>query len=479
MLTGVLLENTLRELAKALKTVNTSPYQMLELRLDACKDFSIEEFRHLRLPLPCIFTLRNKAEGGFCSRGESDRIRLLKHLIRLKPAFLDIEASVPAETILAIRKESPETPILLSSHNFTSMPANLEAWYEHSRTAITSTADGFPAGFGDPEDRVVYKLAGTARTSLDALRMLELCKRKGKKILGIAMGPDGECTRILAPALHCGINYCPVNTPSAPGQLEAEMLRTLYNYPSINSETRFYALLGDPVVQSTGNVFHNAMNRETGENAVYVKLRVPPASLAAAVPLLHRAGFMGLSITMPHKQEILPLLADCSPEVARIGAANTLTWQPDGYYGDNTDGLGTLKALGTPLAGKTVGILGAGGSARAIIYEAAKYAKKLLIFNRTLDRQLPVDLPIHPLTDLREKTRECDILINTLPFTAGLTFPSIPFTPKMLVMDISYGSESNFLMQAELRGCRGVNGFAMFMEQAKLQRRLWNLKTAE
>ena len=479
MLTGVLLESTMRELAKVLDTVNTSLYQMLELRLDACKDFSVEEFQHLRLPLPCIFTFRSRAEGGFCAREESDRIRLLKRLIRLKPAFLDIEASVPAETILAIRKESPETPILLSSHNFSSMPANLEAWYEHSRNAITSTASDFPAGFGDPEDRVVYKLAGTAHTTLDALRMLELCKRKGKKILGIGMGPEGECTRILAPALHCGINYCPVNAPSAPGQLEAEMLRTLYNYASINNNTRLYALLGDPVVQSSGNVFHNVMNRETGENAVYVKLCVPPAALAETVPLLHRVGFMGLSVTMPHKQEILPLLAGCSPEVARIGAANTLTWHPDGYFGDNTDGLGTLEALGTPLTGKTVGILGAGGSARAIMYEAAKHAKKLLIFNRTLDKQLSVDLPIHPLTDLREKTRECDILINTLPFTAGLTFPFIPFTPKMLVMDISYGSESDFLKQAELRGCRGVNGLAMFMAQAKLQRRLWKLKTAE
>ena len=478
MITGVLLEHSLRGLAHALASVDTSLYQMLELRLDACRDFSLDtfdQFAALPLPLPCIFTLRRKEEGGFFAQGEGERLRLLSRLARLKPAWLDIEAAVPAEQVLAIRKESPETRILLSSHDFAAMPPDIDGWYQRSRKTVTSTAAFFPAEYGDPEAGVVYKLAGTARSTLDALRMLEFCKGRGNRVLGIAMGEEGECTRILAPAAHCGLCYCPVAALSAPGQLTAETLRSLYNAERLDKDTRLYGLLGDPVAQSTGHVFHNAMNRDTGENAVYVKLRLAPADLPAALPLLHKTGFAGLSVTMPHKQTILPLLAGCSPAVERIGAANTLIWQPGGYYGENTDGPGAVEALGAPLAGTTVGILGAGGSARSIIHAVAQEARKVLVFNRSTSRTLPADAPVFSLDDLPDRAGECDILINTLPFTANLSFRNIPFHSGMLVMDISYGSESAFLAQAKACGCEGVDGLPMFRAQARLQRRLWSL----
>ena len=326
MLIGVLRKQSLAELEAALRALDASLYDLLELRLDSLEDFSPQGVAALRPPLPVIYTLRSREEGGSYRWGEEKRLEHLYALMRLRPAHMDLEASLPARDIAALRALSPQTGILLSWHDFSSTPPDLEA-------VLASMRAKAPQG-------VIYKIAVMAQNTLDALDMLLFCRRSGPSVLGISMGKAGESTRILAPVYHCGLCYCPVEEASAPGQLQASSLRETYNFASLSPRTAVYGLLGDPVEQSSGHLLHNALNRQRGADALYVKWPVRAEELPGALERLHRLGVQGLSITMPHKRAVLPLLTRLDETSQAIGAANTLLRTEQGYAGSNTDGAG-------------------------------------------------------------------------------------------------------------------------------------------
>ena len=178
------------------------------------------------------------------------------------------------------------------------------------------------------------------------------------------MGPYGETTRILAPIVNTGFTYCPVAVATAPGQLDAKMLREVYNYPILNRHTAIYGLIGNPVAHSIGHVFHNQNFLQHDVNAVYVKWCLSPEELDQAIPLLQALDVKGLSVTTPLKEAVVPYASLKDKVVTLLGASNTLVCSGDIWHAYATDGDGTVAALGTSLHDKTVVILGAGGAAR-------------------------------------------------------------------------------------------------------------------
>ncbi|MDR2504137.1 MAG: type I 3-dehydroquinate dehydratase [Deltaproteobacteria bacterium] len=463
MLIGVLRKKTLAELDMALRRLDASLYDLLELRLDSLEDFSPQGIAALRPPLPVIYTLRRQEEGGGYPWSEKKRLEHLHALMRLHPARMDLEASLSVRDIAALRVVSPQTGIILSRHYFASTPPDLDAVLAAMRARA-------PEG-------VIYKIAAMAQNTLDALDMLLFCKRSGPAVLGISMGQAGESTRILAPVYHCGLCYCPVEEASAPGQIPAATLRGTYNFASLNPRTAVYGLLGDPVEQSSGHALHNALNKQHGLEAVYVKWPVRGEELPGALERLHRLGVSGLSVTMPHKRAVLPLLARLDEAARAIGAANTLTRTEQGYTGSNTDGEGAMRALrqaGTDPEHKRVFVLGAGGAAAAFLHAAAPHARSIRVFNRTPGKDLPAGLRSLSWSDLKS-SGEADLLVNALPFDAAFDFSALSFPPGGTALDLSYNRESAFLHQAALHGCRCLDGSAMFREQAMLQRDIWGL----
>jgi 3-dehydroquinate dehydratase/shikimate dehydrogenase len=503
VIVGVIQKKTLAEVSVLLESVDTSLYAALELRLDACADLNLDVLGRIDFPLPVIFTLRCKEEGGAYTGSEAERLALLADLLQLKPDYVDIEASVAAEKIARICSVSPATKLILSQHDFKHTPASLEDMLEAMRNDMRESMP------------VIYKIATYAHSGLDALRMLVFCKEqsaRGVSLIGICMGPDGSSTRILAPVVHTGFCYCPLAELSAPGQLDAATLRGLYNFASLDKHTAVYGLLGDPVEQSVGHLYHNERNAATRCNAVYVKWRIAKEELGQAMPLLRRLGVQGLSVTMPLKEVIMPFVAGMDSATEAIGAANTLKAVAGGFSATNTDGPGALAPYGeaalapygvaalapdgdaalaaggvaaleaeglSDLRGKTVVLLGAGGAARAVMYEADKRGAKLVIYNRTLDKKLPnlsVKPEIQPFSsigDLREL--EYQIIINALPFGTPFAFEDIPFKSTALALDLSYGKTSSFLLAAKAAGCRTLDGSGMFKGQARLQRLFWGL----
>lgn len=254
----------------------------------------------------------------------------------------------------------------------------------------------------------------------------------------------------------------------------------------INGQTRLFGILGDPVAHSLSPVMHNAAFRALGLNAVYVPLR--PLDLATGVVGLRSLGFVGVSVTVPFKVAVIPLLDTIDPVAQSIGAVNTLHWQQTAEgsvqcHGCNTDWLGANQALAEILepTGRSVLLIGAGGAARAIGFGLRQVGARILLTNRTeaKGQALAAELgatfiPAAKLAEVR-----ADALINTTSVGMQPQATAIPIEPELLarygtVMDIVYAPlETRLLREAVARGCRTIDGLHMLLYQGAAQFRLW------
>jgi 3-dehydroquinate dehydratase/shikimate dehydrogenase len=318
------------------------------------------------------------------------------------------------------------------------------------------------------ENAFLYKIAVTANSSLDTLRLL--CWAKEKPVIAISMGPFGQLSRIL----EKHITYASLDEESktAPGQLT---INELENYSGHN----LYGLIGDPVTKSISHITHNHVMRTYDLDSLYIKMQVQKEELKQFLFLAKKARFRGLSVTMPLKEAVLSHLDEVDTEAAKIGAVNTLVFEEGRIHGYNTDGKGALNAIEKTLSvnGKHLVLLGAGGAARAIAYEAKKRGAFVTILNR--DAQKARDIAAYMqcqgfgLDHLDVLCKEgYDAIINATPL-------EMPCTPEQIlvgscVMDSNtIPKTSLFLQHAQAKGCKIIYGLQMFVEQATLQFSLW------
>ena len=163
--------------------------------------------------------------------------------------------------------------------------------------------------------------------------------------------------------------------------------------PQPNSPTdpprRRLGVLGWPVAHSRSPAIQNAALAAAGlHDWRYQLLPVPPELFAETVPALPGAGFAGANVTIPHKEVALALAHTATPRARAIGAANTLTFGPDGAIGaDNTDAPALIAALPFAVTGRSAMVLGAGGSARAAVWALLDAgAAEVRLWNRTAQR---------------------------------------------------------------------------------------------
>ncbi|MBK5231338.1 MAG: shikimate dehydrogenase, partial [Thermoleophilia bacterium] len=144
-----------------------------------------------------------------------------------------------------------------------------------------------------------------------------------------------------------------------------------------------YGVAGDPVGHSRSPAIHQAAYAALGIVADYQLLPLPTPLFAQTVRALPESGFRGINVTIPHKRAALELATSASDAATAIGAANTLTFEHGKIRADNTDAPGMLAALETEPRGKTVLVLGAGGTARAVLWALAAAGATTLVWNRT------------------------------------------------------------------------------------------------
>ena len=242
-----------------------------------------------------------------------------------------------------------------------------------------------------------------------------------------------------------------------------------------------FAVFGNPVVHSLSPVMHNAAFTATGYHGVYAAIRVK--DIRPAVAGMRALGFKGASVTIPHKEAVLPCLDYVDPAAARIKAVNTIVNEGGALKGFNTDGEGAVRALtGTvALKGRTVAIIGAGGAARALADGVAAQGGRAVVYNRSAARgeALSADLGVD-FRPFSEFTAEgCDVVVNTTPVGMSPDVEGTPLTrerlrPGLVVMDMVYNPlRTRFLQEAEAAGCTVVDGLAMFVHQGARQFELW------
>jgi shikimate dehydrogenase len=226
---------------------------------------------------------------------------------------------------------------------------------------------------------------------------------------------------------------------------------------------------------------HNRAFADRGLNACYLAFQVN--DIEAAVAAIRALGIQGASITLPHKTAVMPLLDEVDPEAAAIGAVNTIVNRNGTLVGKNSDSAGAMDALGTQssIAGKTALIVGAGGAARAIGFGLHNQGSRITITNRSIPagEALAGDLggSFAPTDELAAV--EFDLLINTTPVgmhpqTDASPVPLDILRPELTVMDIIYNPLETRLLQAAARkGCKTVDGLAMFVNQGARQFEWW------
>lgn len=438
-----------------------SPLCGVELRLDLFPHVDLACIKkYIQISdQPVILTLRKASQGGKFQGTELEREKFVKQLLRLAPSFFDLEYDTDPDFINEVIQSFPKTRFILSYHNFCGTPSDLDMLY---RTMQTYSA-------------FHYKIATMAHSANDALKML-LFARRHPNLSVICMGEKGEFARVLGPIAGNKINYASpnANEQTAPGQLTATTLMDIYRYPDLTSQTAIYGLIGTPVINSRGHHYHNSVFRERGVNAVYVKMSVNAQELNEFIPLAKKFNIQGLSVTAPLKEAILPFVDEVDRKAHRIGAVNTLRFDNGRIRGTNTDGEGALDALEnkTSVQGKKIVLLGAGGAARSIAFEAKARGAEVVVLNRTLERAKKVGADIGCEAGGLNAIPNYDILINCSPDPMPINSKKIQ--EGKVVMDVVYyPRERSFLKEASAKGCQIVYGEEMFLNQAARQTAFW------
>ncbi len=255
----------------------------------------------------------------------------------------------------------------------------------------------------------------------------------------------------------------------------------------INGKTILHGIMGDPVGHSLSPTMHNAAFAELGLNSVYVPF--PVQDVAGALIGFKALHVRGVSVTIPHKQAVIPLLDEIDPLALKIGAVNTLLIDDKSRIkGFNTDWLGANRALGEylDLTGKEILLLGAGGAARAIGFGLLEAGAKVILSSRTKKpgEKLAAGLNCdwHPLADIGALTADGLVNATSVGMAPDTDF-SLVAEKKLadfpVVMDIVYSPlETRLLRQAKDAGCQTINGLAMLLYQGVAQFELWTERGA-
>lgn len=254
-------------------------------------------------------------------------------------------------------------------------------------------------------------------------------------------------------------------------------------------------IVGWPVTHSLSPVMHNAAFEYLGLDFCYLPFSVKGGNFDVAIKGIPALNVTGLNITIPYKESVLPYLSEITKEARLIGAVNTVKVEDEKLIGYNTDGMGFVSSLterGYPVKDRSMLILGAGGAAKAVVYQsAAEGAREIIIANRTLDkasllkRYIETQFPSIKLEaigieylELKNVISRVDIVVNTTSLGLQKEDPS-PLPDGLLhkglfICDLIYNPpETALIRDARDIGCQYMNGIGMLLHQGAASFKIW------
>jgi 3-dehydroquinate dehydratase/shikimate dehydrogenase len=468
-----------------------SAEEMLEIAEAMARDNPFMEFRldYLKQPAAALLKLRRFLEThqyvtaiGTCRRADSGgkfKGSLASQLDVLAKAsasgcqILDIELESANKTkpeVLA--RLRGKAGLIVSFHDFRAT-RNLEQTLEKMLK--------IPADF--------YKVVSTAATLSDNVSMMKFLQTKSDKhaLVGLCMGEQGIISRVLSVRAGSVFTFGAVSDDlkTAPGQISAQKLRSIYRIEQVDAATRVYGVAGDPIEHSLSPAIMNAAMRRENVNAVYLALHA--TTLKDLVHCVREIPLHGLSITMPYKQAIVQHLDNTDTHTSKIGACNTVVRGQDGkLYGFNTDVAGVIRPMEQriTLQGAKVLVMGAGGAARAAVFGLKERGSEVWVMNRSsvkgqkLARQARARFVKR--ADLRKTA--FDVIINATPVGMGANRDSVLKDDEIqakVVFDMVYDPvETHLIQMARAKGITVIPGVEMFVHQAARQFEIWTGKPA-
>ena len=239
---------------------------------------------------------------------------LLRTAIAEGVEYVDLE-----EDIAGSIPRFGKTKRIISYHDFRKTPDDLDEI--HARLAAL--------------DADIVKIATMGNQPHDNVRILRLMRDARRADRGHVHGRHGHAVADSGGALGTPFTYATFHHERtlAPGQLSYQQMNEIYHYDQINSETEVYGVIGDPIGHTLSPQIHNAALRRRGhQHGVCAVSRAGRRSQAVS-RRLPRAGRQGLSVTIPHKEAVIPKLTKIDPDVKGIGAANTVVWDGGSFPG--------------------------------------------------------------------------------------------------------------------------------------------------
>lgn len=266
----------------------------------------------------------------------------------------------------------------------------------------------------------------------------------------------------------------------------------------ITGKTKILGVIGHPIEHSLSPLMHNAALTKLGLDYVYLPFPVAPENLTTAIAGFASIGVVGFSITIPHKQAILPFLSEISPIAQAIGAVNTVVNKGNKWLGTNTDVEGFIAPLQTTYhqdwSQKKAVILGNGGAARAVvagciqlglaeIHVVGRNLQKLQVFEQSWQNSPFADkFQVHEWTELPNLLHQANLLVNTTPIgmyphveQSPLSSQEMSYLPgDAIAYDLIYiPKPTKFLHLAQKQGIVTIDGLEMLVQQGAAALKIW------
>ena len=465
---------TMHELLMARDVATTG--DLVELRLDGVQDVDVAGALAGRRT-PVVVTCRASWEGGRFDGSEEERQAILLRALDGGAEYVDVEWRAGFDAV--IRRDPGR--VVVSFHDFTGVPAGLD----DRVAAMRRTGAG------------TIKIAYAASRLCDTLPLRTIGREGGAVVVG--MGEAGVPSRLLAS--QYGSRWTFAGNAVAPGQMPARRMCETFRFREVGDGTRLFGVVSRTAMHSLSPVMHNRALAAAGLDAVYVPLTTDDFDdfLAYADAM----GLEGASVTIPFKLAALRAARGADTVATAVGAANTLRRdkgkgnsdgksngksESEGWAATNTDVEGFLEPLGAVfqrgLGGVRAAVLGAGGSARAVVVALVSRGAHVTVHARRFDQAQavasqggaePGEWPPAP--------GSWDLLVNCTPLGGAGRRRESPLDASAfdrvapsggVVYDLTYGEgDSALIDQARRAGCTVLDGLPMLIAQAERQFAWW------